>query len=159
MDDRAILAQPLGLAFVRLVDLRVVKQLTWAPKAGVEVLLAVVPVPFEGVAATLGEDDERTAVADRDGSHELLLTKVPELAAAWVEGLAAAVPEVVGVHDAECAGCRQRPRFRAAQENAVLAEPHTLAVWAARQIEITSEHVTRVTRVPFEWIGRDASTA
>jgi hypothetical protein len=41
----------------------------------------------------------------------------------------------------------------------VLAEPHTLSVRAARQIEITSEHVTRVTRVAFEWIGRDASTA
>jgi hypothetical protein len=159
MDDRTILAQPLGLAFVRLVDLRVVKQLAWALKAGVEVLLALVPVAFEDVAATLGEDDERTAVADRNGSHELLFTQVPVFAAAWIVGLTAAVPEVVGVHDAERAGCRQRPRFRAAQENAVLAEPYALAVWAARQIEITREHLTRVTRVAFEWIGRDASTA
>ena len=74
------------------VDLRVVKQLTWALKAGVEVLLALVPVAFEDVAATLGEDDERTAVADRNRSHELLFTQVPEFAAAWVVGLAAAVP-------------------------------------------------------------------
>src|SRR4029450_12104193 len=125
--DRTILAQPLGLAFVRLVDLRVVKQLAWALKAGVEVLLALVPVAFEDVAATLGEDDERSAVADRNRSHELLFTQVPELAAAWVVGLAPAVPDVVGVHDAERAGRRQRPRFRAAQENAVLAEPHALA--------------------------------
>jgi hypothetical protein len=41
----------------------------------------------------------------------------------------------------------------------VLAEPHALAVRTAWQIEITSEHVTRVARVAFEWIGRDASTA
>jgi hypothetical protein len=123
------------------------------------VLLALLPVAFEDVAATLGEDDERTAVADRDGSHELLFTQVPEFAAAWVVGLAAAVPEVVGVHDAERAGCRQRPRFRAAQECAVLAEPHALAVRTTRQIEITSEHVTWVTRVALERIGRDASTA
>ena len=73
--------------------------------------------------------------------------------------MAAAVPEVVGVHDAERAGRRQRSRFRAAQENAVLAKPYALAVWAARQIEITSEYLTRVARVSFEWIGRDASTA
>jgi hypothetical protein len=123
------------------------------------VLLAIVTIAFEDVAATLGENDERTAVADRNGSYELLFTQVPEFAAAWVEGLAPAVPEVVGVHDAERTRRRQRPRFRAAQENAVLAEPHALAVRAARQIEITSEHVTRVTRVSFEWIGRDASTA
>jgi hypothetical protein len=38
----------------------------------------------------------------------------------------------------------------------MLAEPHALAVRTAWQIEITSEHVTRVA---FEWIGRDASTA
>src|SRR5690606_32684404 len=124
MDDRAVFAETLGLAFVGLVDLRVVKQLTWALKAGVEVLLALVPVAFEDVAATLGKDDEGTAVADGNGSHELLFTQVPELAAAWVVGLAAAVPQVVGVHDAERASCRQRPRFRAAQENAVLAKPH-----------------------------------
>ena len=122
-------------------------------------LLALVPVAFEDVAATLRKDDERTAVANRNGSHELVFTQVPEFAAAWIEGVASAVPEVVGVHDAERAGRRQRPRFRAAQEDAVLAEPHALAVWAARQIEITSEHVTRVTRIAFEWIGRDASTA
>ncbi|MBS1816805.1 MAG: hypothetical protein JSU08_02650 [Acidobacteria bacterium] len=41
----------------------------------------------------------------------------------------------------------------------MLAEPDALAVRAARQIEITSEHVTRVTRVAFERIGRNASTA
>src|SRR4029450_3733989 len=127
MDDRAVLAETLGLALVCPVDLRVVKQLAWALKAGVEVLLALVPVAFEDVAATLGEDDERTAVADRNRSHELLFTQVPEFAAAWVVGLAPAVPDVVGVHDAERAGRRQRPRFRAAQENAVLAEPHALA--------------------------------
>ena len=84
---------------------------------------------------------------------------MPQFAAPRVEGVAPAVPEVVGVHDAERAGRRQCPRFRAAQENAVLAEPHALAVWAARQIEIASEHVTRVRRVSFEWIGRGASTA
>jgi len=114
MDDRAVPVETLGLALVRLVDLRVVKQLAWALKAGVEVLLALVPVAFEDVAATLGKDDERTAVADRNGSHELLFTQVPEFAAAWVERMAPAVPEVVGMHDAERAGRRQRPRFRAA---------------------------------------------
>jgi hypothetical protein len=41
----------------------------------------------------------------------------------------------------------------------MLAEPHAFAVWAARSIEITSEHVARVTRVSFERIGRGASTA
>ena len=119
----------------------------------------LMPVAFEDVAATLGEDDERTAVADRNGSHELLFTQVPEFAAARLEGVAAAVPEIVGVHDAERAGRRQRPRFRAAQEDAMLAEPHALAVWAARQIEITSEDLTRVAVVSLEWIGRGASTA
>ncbi|HUE87466.1 MAG TPA: hypothetical protein VMO26_15430 [Vicinamibacterales bacterium] len=64
--------------------------------------------------------------------------------------MAPAVPEVVGVHDAERAGRRKRPRFRAAQENAVLAEPHALAVWAARQVEVAREHLTRVARVSFE---------
>src|SRR5262245_11597056 len=109
MDDRTILTQPLGLALVRLVDLRVVWQSACALKAGVEVLFTLVPVAFEDVAATFGEDDERTAVADRNGPHELLFTQVPEFAAAWVVGMAAAVPEVVGVHDAERTGCRQRP--------------------------------------------------
>jgi hypothetical protein len=152
MDDRTILAQPLGLALVRLIDLRVVKQLAWALKAGVEVLLALVPVALETVAATLGEDDERTAVADRNGSHELLFTQVPEFATAWVEGVAPAVPEVVGVHDAERAGRRQRPRFRAAQENAVLAEPHALAVWAARQVEVAREDLPWIAGLAIQWL-------
>src|SRR5690606_15595592 len=159
MDDRTVFAETLCLALVRLVDLRVVEQLAWALQAGVEVLLALVPVAFEDIAAALGEDDERTAVADRNRSHELLFTQVPEFATARVVSLTAAVPEVVGVHDAERAGRRQRSRFRATQKNAVLAEPHALAVRATRQIEITREHVTRVTCVAFEWIGRDASTA
>ena len=153
MDDRTILAEALGFAFVRLVDLRVVKQLAWPLKTGVEVLLALVPVAFEDVAVTLGEDNERTAVADRDGSHELLFTQVAEFAAAWVEGVAPAVLEVVGMHDAERAGRRQRPRLRASQQNAVLAEPDVLAVWATRQVEITREHLTRIARVSFERIG------
>ena len=122
-------------------------------------MLALVPVAFEDVPATLSEDDERTAIADGDCPNEPLFTQVPEFAAAGVEGVAPAVPEVVGMHDAERAGRRQRTRFRAAQENAVLPEPHTLAVWAARQVEVTREHLTRVARVSFEWIGRDASTA
>src|SRR5512145_2819649 len=105
MDDCAVFAQPLGLAFVRLVDLRVVQQLAWALKAGVEVLLALVPVALQDVAATLGENDQRTAVPDRNASHKLLFTQVPEFPAAWIVGLAAAVPQVVGVHDAERTGC------------------------------------------------------
>jgi hypothetical protein len=113
---------------------------------------------FEDVAATLGQNNERTAVADRNGSHELLFTQVPELAAAWVEGVAPPVPEVVGVHDAECAGRRQCPRFRSAQENNVLAEPHAVAVRAARQVEIACEDLPWVVRVSFERVGRDAST-
>ena len=145
MNDRTILAQSLGLALVRLVDLRVVKQLAWALKAGVEVLLALVPVALQDVAATLGEDDERRP--SRIGMvRPPLLTQVPEFAAVRVEDC----PGRPGGRRRARRGTRRpspAPANRSRATSRSVAGPDALAFWAARQLEIPSEHLTRVSGV------------
>ena len=122
-------------------------------------LIAVMPVAFEDVAASLGEDDNRAALGDRDRSDELLLAQMSEVAAAGIEWLASTVAEIVGVRDPERTDGGEGPRLRAAQEDVEVTPPDALAVRAARQVEIARENLARIPRVTFERVRRGAAPA
>ena len=158
-DDGAVLAEALGLPFVRLVDLGVVEQLARALEAGVELLLAPVAVAFEDVATSLREHHQSTAIANGDGPDQVLLLQMSEVAAAWVEWLALAVAQVFGVGDTERTDGRQRAHLGAPQQDALLADPHALPIGASGQVEVAREDVARIPGLAFERVGSAASAA
>ena len=99
LDACPTLFKPLGLAQVGAVDLRVVLNLARLLELGVELLLvvaiSVVPVRFEEVSATLGQDDrDILAALHRNRADEALLAKVSKVAGSRIGLSAVMVAEV-----------------------------------------------------------------
>ena len=90
---------------------------------------------------------------------EVFLLQMSQVAAARAEGLALTVAQVFGVGHAEGANSRQRAHLGAPQQHALLVDPHALALWATRQVEVTREHVPRISPVAVERVGCRAATA
>ena len=61
-----------------------------------------------------------------------------------VERTVLAVAEIAGRHDAEGADGGERANLRAAQPHVAVSRPDTLAFGAARQLEVTREHIARI---------------
>jgi hypothetical protein len=70
-----------------------------------------------------------------------------------------AVTEIAGRHDAEGANGGERANLRAAQPDVAVSRPDTLALGAARQIEVAREHISGFEPLAFARIGQPATTA
>jgi hypothetical protein len=82
-----------------------------------------------------------------------------EVAAMWIEGLVLTVAQVARGHDAERASRRQRATFGATDSVVVVTLRNVLALKAARQIDLSHEHVARVNVAVVIAIVQAAATA
>jgi hypothetical protein len=117
-------------------------------------------VTLQDVPSALGEDHQGTVLADgRDRLDQPLLFQVSQVTPVRVERAILAVAEIAGGHDAEGADCGERANLRAAQPDVAVTCPDTLALWAARQIEIAREDIPRFEPLTFARIAQPATTA
>src|SRR5262249_46576256 len=114
IDAHAALQQALLGLFVGSVDLGVVFQFARAHKAPVErlmTLLVWVAVMFEKAAAFLREHHRMIAVPGHaDGLDQTLLSKMSEVAGAWVGRSIVVVHEITTGDNSESADGRERAR-------------------------------------------------
>src|SRR5262249_12537230 len=91
---------------------------------------------------------ERDGVLARAGHadrlHQSLLAKMPQVARPRIERTLVLVSEITTGDHSKRSHDRERPRLRAAQRVLAIAFVNQLALRPARQIQITTEDVTRV---------------
>jgi hypothetical protein len=94
---------------------------------------------LEKAAAVLGQADRMIAVPRHArGLDHPLFAQVTQVARAWIGGAAIVVAEIATGH-AERANGRERSRFGAAQGVLAITVVNELAVWSARQVNMSAE--------------------
>ena len=131
----------LGL-FVRAIDLEVVFEFPLAPQARVErlrVLVIVVAVALEEAAPVLRQAHRMVAVSGHArGLDQPLFAQVSQVAGAWISRAAVVVSEITTGDHSERTNGRERARFGAAQGVFAIAVANELALWSARQVNMSA---------------------
>jgi hypothetical protein len=132
----------LGL-FVRAIDLKVVFEFSFAPQARVErlrVLVIVIAVALEEAAPGLRQAHRMIAVSGHArGLDQPLFAQVSQVARPGISWAPIVVSEITTGDHSECTDGRERPGFRAAQGVFAIAAVNDLALWSARQVNMSAE--------------------
>jgi hypothetical protein len=145
LDVRTALQETVLGLFVRAMDLEVVFEFSFAPQARVErlrVLVIVIAVALKEAAPALRQAHRMVAVSGHArGLDQPLFAQVPQVAGAWISGAAIVVAEITTGDHSERANGRERSRFGAAQRVLAISIVHQLALWPARQVNMSAERV------------------
>jgi hypothetical protein len=117
-------------------------------------------IALQNVPSALGQDDQGAVLAD--GWNRLdqpLISEVSQVASVRVERAVLAIAEIAGRDDAEGADGGERANLRPAQPDVAVSCPHTLALGAARQVEVAREDISRFEPLAFARIAKPATTA
>jgi hypothetical protein len=143
LDERTAVQETVLGLFVRAIDLKVVFQFPFAPQARVErlrMLVIVIAVALEQAAAVLRQAHRMVAVSGQArGFDQPLFAQVPQVARAWISRAALVVTEITTGDHSECADGRERSRLGAAQGVVAIAVVNQLALWSARQVNMSAE--------------------
>jgi hypothetical protein len=135
----------LGL-FVRPIDLEVVFQFPFAPQARVErlrVLVIVIAVALEEAAPVFRQAHRVVAAPGHArGFDQALFAQVPHVAGPRIGRARIVVSKITTGDHLECTDRRERPRFGATQGVLAIAGVHELALWSARQVNMSAEYVS-----------------
>jgi hypothetical protein len=132
----------LGL-FVRAIDLKVVFEFPFAPQARVErlrVLVIVIAVALKEAAPVLRQAHRMVAVSGHArGLDQPLFAQVSQVARPGISRAPIVVSEITTGDHSECTNGRERPGFGAAQGVFAIAVVNELALWSARQVNMSAE--------------------
>ena len=132
----------LGL-FVRAIHLKVVFEFPFAPQARVErllVIVTVIAVALKEAAPVLRQAHRMVAVSGHArGLDQPLFAQVSQIAGPWISRAPIVVPEITTGDHSERTNGRERPGFGAAQGVFAIAVVHELALWSARQVNMSAE--------------------
>jgi hypothetical protein len=73
------------------------------------------------------------------GLDQPLFAEVPQIAGPWISRAPIVVSEITTGDHSECTNGRERPGFRAAQGVVAIAVVNELALWSARQVNMSAE--------------------
>jgi hypothetical protein len=132
----------LGL-FVRAIDLEVVFQFALAPQARVErlrMLVIVIAVALKEAAPVLRQAHCMVAVSGHPrGLDQPLFAQVSQVTRPGISRAPIVVSEITTGDHSECTNGRERPGFGAAQGVLAIAVVNELALWSARQVNMSAE--------------------
>jgi hypothetical protein len=137
-------------------------EFSFAPQARVERLrglVIVIAVALEEAAPVLRQAHRMVAVSGHArGLDQSLFAQVPQVARAWISRAAVVVAEITtGDHSERANGC-ERPRFGAAQRVLAISIVNELALWSARQVNMSAECI-RDLAIAFSIVSISASPA
>src|SRR5262245_31969515 len=149
VDAGITLRQPLRLALVRAVDLRLMFELALFLEARVERLrrlLAAIPVRLQDITAAVGQDDgDLTAAIEANRIDQALLAEMPQIALPWIGGPVVVVAKIARRHHPERPNDREGAGLGAAKRVLPLAcVVDDLAFASSRQVDVPREHVARI---------------
>jgi hypothetical protein len=134
----------LGL-FVRAIDLEVVFEFSFAPQARIErlrVLVIVIAVALQEAATVLRQAHRMVAVSGHArGLDQPLFAQVSQIARPGISRASIVVSEITTGDHSECTNGRERPGFGAAQGVFAVAVVNQLALWSARQVNMSAEGI------------------
>jgi hypothetical protein len=81
-----------------------------------------------------------------------LFAQVPQVARTWISGAAVVVAEITTGDYSECANGRERAGFGAAQGVFAIPVANELALWSARQVNMSTECI-RDLAIPFSIVA------
>jgi hypothetical protein len=115
----------------------------FAPQACVErlrVVVVVIAVALEEAAPVLRQAHRMVTVPGHArGLDQSLFAQVPQVAGPWISRAPIVVSEITTGDHSECTNGRERPGFGAAQGVFAIAVVNELALWSARQVNMSAE--------------------
>ena len=145
LDVRAAVQETVLGLFVGAIDLKVVLEFPFAHQARVE-RLRVLVIVSRWLSRRLRPSLVRpTAWSRYPGTRVVsikpLFAQVSQVARAWIGRAPIVVSEITTGDHSECANGRQRARLGAAQGVFAIAVANALALWSARQVDVTGERI------------------
>jgi hypothetical protein len=104
------------------------------------VFVIVIAVALEEAAPVLRQAHRMVAISGHArGLDQPLFAEVPQIAGPWISRAPIVVSEITTGDHSECTNGRERPGFRAAQGVVAIAVVNELALWSARQVNMSAE--------------------
>jgi hypothetical protein len=148
LDASPAFLQPLGLAFVGSMDLKVVSEFPFTLEARVERLTVLLVAPAMALQKTATVFRQHNGMVSKTGYpnrfDQALFAQMPEVSRPGIGGAIMMVAEITTGDHPEGADGRQRTRFGASQRVLAVAVAHEFALLATRQVEVARERLAWV---------------
>src|SRR5919106_1896966 len=116
-------------------------------------LAIAIAVPLKEAAAVLRQAHRMVAVSGHArGLDQPLFAQVSQVTRPGISRAPIVVAEITTGDHSECTNGRQRPGFGAAQGVFAIAVVHELALWSARQVNMSAECIRDLT-IPFSIVA------